>query len=209
MTLTPDINWKRWGKWTCLLVLVTGLAIGGYALNAVAHHNFHTVSAGLVYRSAQMDADSLTRIVREHGIKTIINLRGGGTGEGWYRDETNITREFGLKHFDFALSATREVRDDEMDRIVATIRNAPKPALIHCKSGSDRTGLVGALYLYSVEGRTARSADRQLNPFYGHIPFLFWRGSAAMDRSYWRYVHNHSHLKNPAHTAIVAANPIQ
>jgi protein tyrosine/serine phosphatase len=209
ITLSPDINWKRWGKWTGLFVLITGLAVGGYVLNAVVHHNFHTVSAGRVYRSAQMDADSLEKIVREHGIKTIINLRGAPSRESWYSVETNTARELGVQHYDFSLSASREVRDDEMDQILATIRTAPKPALIHCKSGSDRTGLVGALYLYSVEGQTARSADRQLNPFYGHIPFLFWRGSAAMDRSYWRYVHNHSRLTKPTPEAIVASNPVQ
>ncbi len=207
MTLTPKTGWKRRGKWACLFVLVAGLAVGGHVLNIVAHHNFHTVSAGLLYRSAQMDAASLERTVREHGIKTIINLRGCPAGESWYRDETNTARELGVQHYDFGLSASREVRDDEMDQILATIRTAPKPVLIHCKSGADRTGLVSALYLYGVEGHPARSADRQLNPFYGHLPFLFWRGSAAMDRSYWRYVQNHSHPRQPTHTANVATNP--
>jgi len=209
MTFTPKVNLKRCAKWAGLLALIIGLAIGGYALNAIAHHNFHTVSAGRVYRSAQMDAASLAQTVREHGIKTIINLRGGPSLESWYRVETNAARELGVQHYDFSLSATREVPDAEMDQILATLRTAPKPALIHCKSGADRTGLVGALYLYSIEGHTARSADRQLNPFYGHLPFLFWRGSAAMDRSYWRYVNNHSSQPKPVPPAIVAENPAQ
>ena len=210
MTFTAKINWNRWGKWAALLVLATGAAVGAYALDIVAHHNFHTVSEGRIYRSAQMGGEALAGVVREHGIKSIINLRGGGAGDDWYRAETNVSSQLGVRHFDFALSATHEVTDEEMDRILETIRTAPKPALIHCKSGADRTGLVGALYLYSIEGRTARSADGQLNPFYGHLPFLFWSGSSAMDRSYWRYVHRHpARKRNPAPQAVVAENPAQ
>ena len=202
------INWKRCAKWASFFVVATGLAVGGYVLNVVAHHNFHTVSAGRIYRAAQMDAASLARAVREHGIKTIINLRGGSSGEKWYRVETNTARQLGVQHYDFSLSASREVSDDEMEQILTTLRRAPKPALIHCKSGADRTGLVGALYLYGVEGRTARLADGQLNVFYGHIPFLFWQGSAAMDRSYWRYVKSHAHFNKTVPPAIVAENPV-
>ena len=38
-----------------------------------------------------------------------------------------------------------------MEAILATLDHAPKPVLIHCKNGADRTGLVGALYLYGLE----------------------------------------------------------
>jgi protein tyrosine/serine phosphatase len=79
-----------------------------------------------------------------------------------------------------------------MEQILAIMEQAPKPILIHCKSGSDRTGLVGALYLYGEEGRSAQAADHQLALLYGHIPYFVWGGSAAMDHSFWRFVKNHS-----------------
>jgi len=206
MPFIRKINWKRWGKWTLVFTLFTGLAVGAYALHLIAHHNFHTVSAGRVYRSAQMDAATLSDAIREHGIKTILNLRGGTADDAWYRAETNTATQLGVQYFDVSLSASREVRDDEMDKILAILRNAPQPALIHCKSGADRTGLVGALYLYGVEGRPAVSAKRQLNMFYGHLPWLFWQDSSAMDRSYWRYVRNHTRLDKLPPPAIVAGN---
>jgi hypothetical protein len=73
------------------------------------------------------------------------------------------------------------------------IRKSPKPILVHCNGGADRTGLISALYLYNLEDKTARSASWQLGPFYGHVPYLHWRYSIAMDRCFWKYVRAHPH----------------
>ena len=123
--------------------------------------------------------------------RTNINLRGDNAGADWYGEETNAAQKLGVRHFDFSLSAGREVSDGEIEKILATIDHAPKPVLIHCKNGADRSGLVGALYLYRLEHQDAAKADRQLTIFCGHFPYLFWRDTVAMDRSYWRYVSNH------------------
>jgi len=203
---TPDVR----GRWTmtplrgrrrlprrvkvllCLgLALALVLAIGGFVLYRVAQHNFHVVSEGLVYRSAQLDAESLAQMVQNHGIKSILNLRGADTAN-WYNVETNAAQHLGLKHYDFALLAGTELKDEEMDQILAVMGSAPKPLLIHCKSGADRSALAGALYLYGLEGKPAETAGRQLTVFCGHVPFLFWRDTIAMDRSFWRFVANHA-----------------
>jgi protein tyrosine/serine phosphatase len=183
-----------------LLLLLAGLALGAFVLSVIAHHNFHIVSPGLVYRSAQMNAGALATVIPEYGIKSILNLRGAAEGKDWYAAEINTSRRLGVQHYDYALSAGRELKDDEMDQILATIRSAPKPILIHCKAGADRSGLVGALYLYSVEGQPAQSAQSQLAVFYGHVPHLLWSDTIAMDNSFWRYVSNH--LQSPRTSAV-------
>jgi hypothetical protein len=43
------------------------------------------------------------------------------------------------------------------------------PAMMHCKSGADRAGLMAALYLLIVEKRPAREAAKQLAWKYGHV----------------------------------------
>jgi undecaprenyl-diphosphatase len=175
------------------LVLVPLLALGVFVLDLIVHDNFHVVSAGILYRSSQMNAADLAQAIREHGIKSILNLRGPGPGQSWYSSEISVAQRYHVEHFDFSLSASRELKDDEMDQILATIEHAPKPMLVHCKSGSDRAGLVGALYLYAIEGLPAPAASRQLTALYGHLPHLFWDDTIAMDKSFQRYVSNHLH----------------
>lgn len=172
-----------------LLVCVGSVAI--YGLYLVAADNFHVVSPGRVYRSSQMNGRTLTRVISEYGIKSILNLRGENGGSDWYLAETNAAGRMGVEHFDFRLSARRELTEEGMEQILSIMRVAPKPLLIHCKSGADRTGLVSALYCLAIEGQTPRQADKQLTIWYGHVPFLPIK-ERAMDRSFWRYVSNHS-----------------
>jgi len=183
---------KRLAKQSGLVLLTVALAVGGYVLYLLATDNFHVVVAGQVYRSGQMDGTALARVIHERGIKSVVNLRGASGADDWYREETNTTHQLGVGHYDFALSAGREVSDTEIEAILAAVRQAPKPILIHCNGGADRTALISAIYLYEIEGRTSAESSRALNPFYGHIPYLHWRYSIAMDRSYWRYVSNHT-----------------
>jgi protein tyrosine/serine phosphatase len=183
---------KRLAKRISFVVLSLVLAVGGYVLYLLVTDNFHVVVAGQVYRSGQMSGSALARVIHAHGIQSVLNLRGGGGADGWYRDETNTTHQLGVGHYDFALSAGREVSDEEIEDIMATLRQAPKPVLIHCNGGADRSALISAIYLYTTQGETAAEASRALSPFYGHIPHLHWRYAIAMDRSYWRYVSNHT-----------------
>lgn len=199
---TPKL--KRLLKQSGLLLLALLLAIGVYVLYLLATDNSHAVVAGKVYRSGQMDGTTLARVIQKAGIRSVINLRGGGGQDGWYREETNTTQQLGVEHYDFALSAGREVSDGEIEAILDTLRHAPKPVLIHCNGGADRTALISAIYIYTTQGETASEASRALNPFYGHIPYLRWRYSIAMDHSYWRYVSNHpaSAKLTPPHQAV-------
>jgi protein tyrosine/serine phosphatase len=129
----------------------------------------------------------LQKAVRDHGIKAILNLRGAHPGEPWYDDEVAISRMLGARHYDYGLSARRGVTDNQIADLIAIIRDAPKPLLVHCKSGADRTGLVSALYRFAVEGKGADEADAQLTVFYGHFPYLTSR-TRAMDDSFWAFV---------------------
>ena len=175
----------------CLVLLLCVIAILTFELYLAATNNFHSVVAGQLYRSSQMSRNALTVAIADYGIKTIVNLRGENGAIGWYRAETNVAAHFGVKHFDFGLSAGREVTDEQIEEILAVIRASPKPVLIHCQAGADRTGLVSALYLYNVEGQAADAAGRALSVRYGHFPYLFWRNTGAMDYSFWRYLGNH------------------
>jgi protein tyrosine/serine phosphatase len=170
-------------------IALSTAAIGGYWGVLQYEGNLHAVSAGVLYRSAQLSKSETRWAVREYGIKSVLNLRGAHAGQHWYDDEIAAAGEFGLAHFDYPLSSKRFVTAQQIEEILGIVRTAPKPLLIHCKSGADRSGLVAALYRYSETGASAADADRELSLIYGHFPYLMSR-SGAMDDSFWAFVHN-------------------
>lgn len=131
--------------------------------------NFHTVSPGKVYRSAQMDGATLARWKRDYGIASVLNLRGPNQGSDWYDTERAVSDQLGIQHIDFRMSAASELSQAEVQRLLALMQDAPKPLLIHCKSGSDRTGLAAALYVAAVDHRSESAAEWQLSLAFGHI----------------------------------------
>jgi len=164
-------------------------AIGGYWGVLQYEGNLHAVSTGILYRSAQLSKTETRWAVREYQIKSVLNLRGAHAGQPWYDEEIAAAGELGLAHFDYRLSAKRFVTSQQIDEILDIMRKAPKPLLIHCKSGADRAGLVAALYRFSETGAAAAEADRELSLVYGHFPYLTSR-SGAMDDSFWAFVHS-------------------
>lgn len=166
-----------------LSVGVTAGSIASYCGAVVWSGNFHSVEEGQVYRSAQLDKADLESVIAAHGIKSILNLRGVNKGSSWYQDEIATSHAHGVTHYDIGLSARRRVTREEMQKLVETIRAAPKPLLVHCMSGADRTGLVSALYRYSIEGTSADDAAAELSLRYGHFPWLTSKTN-AMDESF-------------------------
>lgn len=166
------------------LLAAVGTSFGAYAAYLQVVGNFHTVIDGEVYRSAQPTTAELNAYVKEHGIKTVINLRGSSNDSSWYRDEIKTSQELGVKHIDFRMSASQVLSPERIDEITAIMASAPKPILIHCQSGSDRTGLVSAIYAYRIAGETEDAAEGQLSFYYGHVGIPVISSAWAMDKSW-------------------------
>jgi len=149
--------------------------------------NVHVVEEGKLYRSAQLDRNQFEQIIAKYGIKSILNLRGADPGQSWYENEISISKTLEVKHFDYGISASDVVPTEQANEILQIVRDAPKPMLIHCQAGADRSGLVAALFLAEVETRPAGEAVGQLSLAYGHFPYLTSR-TGAMDESFWAYV---------------------
>lgn len=166
-----------------LLVLV---ALGGYLGWRQWTGNFATVVAGEVYRSNQPTPDRLAAYEADHGIRTVLNLRGASPGAEWYEAERKAAADLGLTLIDLPLSAGHELTSDQAETLLATLRDAPKPLLIHCRSGSDRTGLAAVVYQAMVAGIDEETAERQLSIRYGHFSVPALSAAWPMDESWER-----------------------
>jgi protein tyrosine/serine phosphatase len=149
--------------------------------------NVHTVEPHQLYRSAQLDGDDLEALVRREGIVTILNLRGAAPGEAWYDEELQATTAAGAQHLDLAMSATQQPDEKTLRRLIEILRTAPRPLLVHCNKGADRSGLAAALYELLDANKSPAEAARQLSFRYGHFPWLTSR-SGAMDRTFLEVV---------------------
>jgi protein tyrosine/serine phosphatase len=172
--------WKRIGLGSGAIALLFGAYLGGLQLTG----NFHEVLPGELYRSAQPSAADIAAYSQEHGIRTIVNLRGENDKWDWYRQELAASKEAGITHIDFKMSASKQLTMDQAHQLVALLRDAPKPILIHCLSGSDRTGLASLLYLQQIAGVDEKTAEKQLSIRYGHIGIPYLSAAYAMDETW-------------------------
>jgi protein tyrosine/serine phosphatase len=159
------------------------LCVGAYFGFLQWSGNFHEVVQGELYRSAQPTMSQLQEYKTRFGIRTVVNLRGENVGSGWYRDEVAASDRLGMTLVDFKMSAKHKLSPSESARLIEIMRSAPKPLLIHCKSGIDRTGLASALYLAGVKSAGEEQAEAQLSLRYGHLS-LSAMPYAAMDDSF-------------------------
>ncbi|MDM9620861.1 dual specificity protein phosphatase family protein [Rhizobium sp. S96] len=181
-------------------LLLFGGSFGAYEAYLQLSGNFHTVIPGELYRSAQPTSAALESYVREHGIKTVLNLR-GSTDAKWYKQELADAQRLGVEHIDFRMSAARVLSREQADRLIEIMRSAPKPMLIHCQSGADRTGLVSLIYSHQIAHIDEDTAERQLSFLYGHVAIPHFSRTYAMDRS-WADLEKYYNVE-----PVVGANP--
>lgn len=170
-------------------IIVPISSVLGWAGYLQLSGNFHVVDAGVVYRSNTLGSPQLAQVLKQNGIRTILNLRGAAPGQPWYDSETRIAREHGVTMIDIAMEDNRMPTPEVREKLIAALRTADRPLLIHCKAGADRTGLAAALFELLVVGEPASVAADQLSFFYGHFP---WLGSptVAMDETFWMVAAN-------------------
>jgi protein tyrosine/serine phosphatase len=179
-------EWRRAAQVLVLSVVLTAASIGSYFGLLQYSGNFHVVEKGRFYRSGQLDKTEFGRVIKKYKIKSVLNLRGGSSNRPWYYDELAISAALGVVHYDYGISARRIVTPQQIAAILEIVRRAPKPILVHCEGGADRTGLVAALYRAKVLGASVSEAYKELSLVYGHFPHF--TGTEAMDESFWAYL---------------------
>lgn len=138
-----------------------------HAVFRLVWSNLAAVLPGRVYRCNHPTPGRLRRLVRQHGIKTLINLR-GPTGNGSDALSRETAHALGLAFHDMSLESRGAPQRERILRLHGIYRSMQTPALVHCKSGADRAGLASALVVL-FDGGSAADALRQLSLRFGHI----------------------------------------
>ena len=117
-----------------------------------------------------MSSGRLGRTVREHGVRTVLNLRGANPDQEWYRAERAATLAAGATQVDISLSSCVWMSRVQLRTIVEALDRMEYPVLVHCAWGSERTGLVSAIAELLREGSTLDDARAQFSIRYLYVP---------------------------------------
>jgi len=138
----------------CALAAIVALAWALLIRPNLAPANFGTVVEGRVYRSAQPTPAALARVVRRHGIRSIIDLGAHEPGTAGERRAQRAADALGLRRL--VLNLEGDGTGDPNDYVRALRFAADpdnQPVLVTCATGSQRTSCFVMLYRHIVEGR--------------------------------------------------------
>ena len=158
---TFDLTTRPGRFWACLDFLWND-----HAYLRLGFQNAFWISREMV-RSNQPWPYQLKRWKRE-GIKTVVNLR-GGFDASFFALEKDACERYGLNLVNFTVTS----RDVPSKAAVLAARDLFQtleyPAVMHCKSGADRAGIMSVLYAHFRLGQPIREAMGQLSWRYMHV----------------------------------------
>ena len=159
------------------------LMLGDHGALRKFYDNTHEVVAGKMWRTYQPSPAHLRRW-KERGVKTVINLR-GDKPSGFLHLEREACAALGLDLRTFHVFSREAPSRETLYGARDLFQSIAYPAVMHCKSGADRAGLMAALFLFLHEGRPLDEALEQLSFRYGHIRRA---KTGVLDYAFVRYI---------------------
>jgi protein tyrosine/serine phosphatase len=160
-----------------LVIVIAAISWGkSYFYDYKMNHNFKVISEGKVYKSGVIPPDDIADFVKEHNIKSIIDLRYPGTGDDVNNPEIPVelveekaaaAKIEGLNYFN--VGSDQVPTPENLDTFFKIMDNpANYPVLIHCFHGVGRAEMYSAIYRIEYEGwdrDEARTETRLLTKF--------------------------------------------
>ncbi len=131
-------------------------------------NNLSSTRSNRLYRSNHPLPWQLRQAARRFGLRTVVNLRGERAQCGSDRLGRWEAAALGLVQIDAPFESRGAPHRDRVLRLIELYRGMAEPALIHCKSGADRTGLAAGIWLL-LQGRPVEQAMAQLALRWGHV----------------------------------------
>lgn len=129
--------------------------------------NFHKIDVD-VWRQNHPSAARLAQL-KTMGAASVLSLRGDGSEVS--QIEAAACAQLGLVFRGISLRASKLPTPIAIVALIDALRDLPKPIVVHCKSGADRTGLAGAIYLHVFKGVPLEQAREQLSVRFFHNPW--------------------------------------
>ncbi len=143
------------------------LMLGDHGILRIFYDNTHEIALGKLWRTYQPSPNDLKHW-KARGIKTVVNLR-GDRPSGFYFLEEEACRELDLNLVSFRVFSRDAPSKEILHGAQRLFKEITYPAIIHCKSGADRAGLMAVLYLFFHERAPLGQALEQLSFRYGHV----------------------------------------
>jgi protein tyrosine/serine phosphatase len=148
------------------LAALADMTLRDHAFLRVWWTNAHWISDEMV-RTNQPWPFQIRRWAKR-GIKTVVNLR-GGLGSSFHQLEREACAREGVQLENFLVTSRGAPTLEQVEGAKALFERIRYPALMHCKSGADRAGLMSTLYLHFRKGEPIEQAMRMLSLRYGHV----------------------------------------
>jgi len=132
-------------------------------------YNFHWVVPGECARAAQAWAGGVGPFLEKRGVKALINLRGRNDDLSWWKNERGAAEARGIAHLDAMLDSRKLPTKPMLERLIEAFDQAPRPFVLKCSGGQDRTSFAAALYLIHRQGWSGMDAARAQ---YARFPYL-------------------------------------
>lgn len=144
-----------------------GLMWGDHGVLRLAFKNMHRIS-GDMWRCNQPSPAQI-RNLKDQGFKTILNLRGTQPGRHYYDLEHYTCKQIGMDIVDLPWGSREAPYVERIERLIEVFNEIQYPAVMHCKSGADRAGIVAVMYMLLHEKAPFEEAIKQLSGKYGHV----------------------------------------
>ncbi len=140
---------------------------GDHGFLRLRFRNMHQISNEM-WRTNQPSPKQIAEHASERGIKTILNLR-GASPKGYYLLEKEACAEHGIELVDYQMYSRDTPTVEKVLGARDLFDSIAYPALMHCKSGADRAGIMAVLYMHFRQGQPIEQAIEQLSFKYLHV----------------------------------------